>query len=182
MEEKFKLNKNKLNQLVAQYQSKLNSIPAKSKEHRQEIKKYYSNLILSTLGNVNLKRAISVDVLQDIAEQILDGNLIHQSYSNEETLQMLEGLSNFEIIGDWQHFYTVESQYLFGLPRDMQEKFAENFSIGNPDAKELLLYLWENHIETTGIDVIRTSSSGSTNNISIQCYAPDMRFMAETLR
>lgn len=120
MEEKFKLNKNKIIQLVAQYQSKLKSIPVKNKEHRQEIKKYYSNLILSTLGNDNLKRAISVDVLQDIAEQILDGNLIHQSYSNEETLQMLEGLSNFEIIGDWQHFYTVESQYLFRLPRDMQ--------------------------------------------------------------
>ena len=95
---------------------------------------------------------------------------------------MLEGLSNYDIVGNWQHFRTVESQYLFKLPKNMQELFAENFSIGNHDAKECLLKLWENHIETTGTDVIRESSPGSTNNITIQCYAPDMRFMIENIR
>lgn len=107
---------------------------------------------------------------------------MHASYSNEDSLRMIEGLSNYEIIGDWQHFLTVNSQYLFELPKDMQEAFAENFAIGNNDARECLLTLWENHIETTGTDVIREESPGSTNCITMQCHAPDVRFMLETLR
>ena len=95
---------------------------------------------------------------------------------------MIEGLSNYEIVGDWQYFRTVKSQYLFKLPENMQEVFAENFAIGNDDAKKCLLKLWKEHIKTTGTDVTREYSPGSTNNITIQCHANEMRFIFETLR
>lgn len=129
-----------------------------------------------------LREAIFPDALKEDALSVLEGKQICENYSDEESLKMLEGLSNNEIVGDWQRFRTIEPQYLFKLPKNMQALFAENFSIGNPDAKECLLKLWENKIQTRGTDVIRKYVPGSTNCITIECYAEDMRFMAETLR
>lgn len=179
MNEKFKINRNKLNEIVNKYREETQS---KYEAEKDAIQERYIELVINTLGTDVLREAISYDVLKTDAKNILDGKPISIFYSDEESLKMLEGLSNYDIVGNWQHFRTVESQYLFKLPKNMQELFAENFSIGNHDAKECLLKLWENHIETTGTDVIRESSPGSTNNITIQCYAPDMRFMIENIR
>lgn len=179
MKEKFKINRNKLNEIVNKYREETQS---KSKMEKDPIQERYIELVINILGTDVLREAISYDVLKNDALNILEGKPISIFYSDEESLKMLEGLSNYSIVGDWQHFRTVQSQYLFKLPKNMQELFAENFAIGSHNAKECLLKLWENHIETTGTDVIRESTPGSTNNITIQCHASDMRFMIETIR
>lgn len=179
MDKKFKINRDKLNEIINTYRKE---IQGKNEAGKNVVLERYVNFVIHALGTEGLREAISYDVLRRDAQNILDGKKICPYYSNEEALKMLEGLSNYEIVGDWQRFRTVEPQYLFKLPKNMQELFAENFSIGNPDAKECLLKLWENHIETTGTDVIRKSSPGSTNNITIQCYAPNICCMAETMR
>lgn len=179
MNERFKIDRNKINEIVNKYREEIQNKYGTEKDAIQE---RYIDLVINTLGTDVLREAISCDVLKTDAQNILEGKPISIYYSDEESLKMLEGLSNYNIVGDWQHFRTVESQYLFKLPKNMQQLFAENFAIGNHDAKECLLKLWENHIETTGTDVLRESTPGSTNNITIQCYAADMRFMFETIR
>ena len=179
MSEKFQINRDKLNDIVNKYNQETQG---KNDTEKESIQSKYIELVINELGTETLREAISYDVLEYTAKNMLEGNLMHTSYSNEESLRMIEGLSNYEIVGDWQHFLTVKSQYLFKLPENMQEVFAENFAIGNNDASECLLTLWENHIETTGTDVIREESPGSTNCITMQCHAPDVRFMLETLR
>lgn len=179
MKEKFKIDREKLNEVIEEYREEIQN---KRESEKARIRKHYSELVINILGTEALKEAINYDVLRLDAERILNGRQIQASYSNEDVLMMLEGLSNYEIVGDWQYFRTVESQYLFKLPENMQELFAENFAIGNQDAKECLLELWKNHIATTGTDVIRKSSPGSTNNITIQCDKSDIRYMIETMR
>lgn len=179
MSEKFQINRDKLNDIVNKYNQETQG---KNDAEKESIQSKYIELVINELGTETLREAISYDVLEYTAKNMLEGNLMHTSYSNEESLRMIEGLSNYEIVGDWQHFLTVEPQYLFELPKNMQKVFAENFAIGNNDASECLLTLWENHIETTGTDVIREESPGSTNCITMQCHAPDVRFMLETLR
>lgn len=179
MNEKFKIDRNKLNEIVNKYREEAQN---KSGTEKDVIKEHYIKLVINTLGTDVLREAIAYDALKLDAQEILDGKPISSFYSDEESLKMIEGLSNYEIVGDWQYFRTVESQYLFKLPKNMQELFAENFAIGNDEAKECLLKLWENHVETSGTDIVRKSSPGSTNNITIECYGPDMRFMFETIR
>ena len=179
MKEKFVINREKLKNLINKYEIE---IQGKNEEDKDKILKKYSQLVIDTLGTDALKEAIGVNILKYDAESILNRKQIHKCYSDKECLEMLEGLSNYEIVGDWQQFRTIKSEYLFKLPRSSQEVFAENFSIGNNDAKECLLKLWERKIKTTGTDVIRKSSPKSINNITIECRAQDMRFMMETLR
>ena len=175
MKEKFKINEKKISEVIEQYKKEKEDI---LEERKQE----YKEKVIDLLGNEALKLAIDKVILEHYTQRLLDGEKIHDCYSNEDFFKMVEGLSNYEIVGDWQQFLTVNTEYLFKLPRNMQEKFAENFSIGNSDAKECLLTLWENNIETTGTDVIRPEVPASTNNITIKCYSPDMKYMIETLR
>ena len=179
MSEKFKIDRNKLKDIFERYNQEIQGLDEDKKE---SIKNKYTKFVINELGTEVLKEAISEESLNYVAGGFLDRKLLHEYYTYEESLNMLEGISNYEIIGDWQHFLTINAQYLFKLPKNMQEKFAENFSIGNKDAKECLLKLWKYHIETTGTDIVRPESKGSTNNITISCFAPDMRFMLETLR
>lgn len=179
MKEKFKIDREKLEKIVNQYEI---DIKGKNKKESKQIKEHYIELVIDCLGTDTLKEAISYDALESDATSILERQSISEFYSDEECLKMIEGLSNYEIVGDWQHFRSVKSQYLFKLPENMQEVFAENFAIGNDDAKKCLLKLWKEHIETTGTDVKREYSPGSMNNITIQCHADEMRFILETLR
>lgn len=177
--EKFKIDREKLNNIVIRYRKEIQNA---NKIEKDVIKERYIELVINTLGTDTLREAISYNVLKVDAQKILEGELISDFYSDEESLKMIEGISNYEIVGDWQQFRTVKSEYLFKLPKNVQDVFAENFAIGNEDAKECLLKLWENNIQTTGTDVIRKSSPRSTNNITIKCYAPNMRFIFETIR
>jgi len=95
---------------------------------------------------------------------------------------MIEGISNNEIVGDWQHFLTLESSYIFQLPEDKQRLFARNFSIGNKDAENSLMELWKYKIETRGTDIIRPYSEDSINNITLRCNAKDIQCLTETIR
>ena len=54
--------------------------------------------------------------------------------------------------------------------------------IGNIDLKNCLLHLWENKIETTGVDTMRPESAGSTYNITIKCFATNVKCMTEIIR
>ena len=175
MKEKFKIDEKKISEIIEQYKKEKEDI---SEERKQE----YEKKVIDLLGNEALKLAIDKVILEHYTQRLLDGEKIHYYYANEDFFKMIEGLSNYEIVGDWQHFLTVNTEYLFKLPRNMQEKFAENFSIGNQNAKECLLNLWRNNIETTGTDIMRPEIPASTNNITIKCYSPDMRYMIETLR
>ena len=179
MKEKFKIDREKLEKIVNQYEI---DIKGKNKKEKEKIKEQYTELVIDCLGTNALREAIQEEPLKKDARSILERKEISEFYSDEECLQMIEGLSNYEIVGDWQYFRTVKSQYLFKLPENMQEVFAENFAIGNDDAKKCLLKLWKEHIKTTGPDVTREYSPGSTNNITIECHADEMRFVFETLR
>ena len=179
MREKFKIDRNKLNDIVNKYRQE---IQEKSDSEKESIQSKYIELIINELGTETLKEAIDNEILNFMAKNILEGNSIHAYYSNEESLRMIEGLSNYEIVGDWQRFLTVKSQYLFKLPKNMQEVFAGNFAIGNNDAKECLLKLWENNIETTGIDIMRAERPGSINSIVLCCDVQDAYFILGTLR
>ena len=179
MEEKFKINREKIEELVNQYEI---DIKGKNEEEKPKIKENYVKLVIDCLGTNTLKEAIQHDPIRRDAISILERRKISEYYSNEECLQMIEGLSNYEIVGDWQYFRTVEPEYLFELSKDMQEVFAKNFAIGNNDAKECLLKLWKENIKTMGTDIKRKYAPGSTNSITIQCDVNEMRFMIETLR
>lgn len=179
MKEKFKIDREKLEKIVNQYEV---DIKGKNEEEKEKIEEHYVQMVIECLGTKVLQEAIDEYALKNDARRILERECISKFYSDEECLQMLEGLSNYEIIGDWQHFRTVKSQYLFKLPENMQEMFAKNFAIGNDDARRCLLKLWKEHIETTGIDVKREYSPGSMNSVTIQCHADEMIFMFETLR
>ncbi len=179
MEEKFKINRKKIEELVNQYEI---DIKGKNEEKKAKIKENYVKLVIDCLGTNALKEAIQHEPIRRDAISILERRKISEYYSNEECLQMIEGLSNYEIVGDWQYFRTVEPEYLFKLSKDMQEIFAKNFAIGNNDAKECLLKLWKENIKTMGTDIKRKYAPGSTNSITIQCDVNEMRFMLETLR
>ena len=140
MSEKFQINRDKLKDIVNKYNQETQG---KNDAEKESIQSKYIELVINELGTETLREAISYDVLEYTAKNMLEGNLMHTSYSNEESLRMIEGLSNYEIVGDWQHFLTVEPQYLFELPKNMQKVFAENFAIGNDDAKKCLLKLWK---------------------------------------
>ena len=180
MSEKFVIDRKRLNQLVEEYG--IEKRQARSKNDEKKIKEKYVELVINTLGTSALREAIDEEPLKDAVYRILTNKKIHESYSNEESLNMIEGLSNYEIVGDWQCFWTVKSEYLFKLPKSMQEIFAENFAIGNEAAKVCLLKLWEKHIMTRAIDVARKSEPDSNNYIVIQCNKEDMSVMFETLR
>ena len=180
MSEKFVIDRKRLNQLVEEYG--IEKRQARSENDAEKIEQKYIELVIDTLGTNALREAIDDWALEVEARDILNNKKLNGFYSYEERLNMLEGLSNYEIVGDWQCFLTVKSEYLFKLPKSMQELFAENFAIGNEDAKECLLKLWENHISTTGIDVVRKSVPRSTNYIAIRCNEEDMEVMFETLR
>ena len=131
----------------------------------KHIKEYYIDQIVSLLGNNALKEAIDEYSLRDVAERLLN-NEPHIECTLEEELDMIEGLSNYKIVGDWQHYLTVKSEYLFNLPIDELERFAQNFSIGNDDLKNCLLELWANRISTVGVDLERKEYKGSINYIA----------------
>ena len=125
----------------------------------------YINQVAELLGNNAFRDAFNDVDIKNIAKRFLN-NENHDSYSFEEELDMLEGVSNYKIIGDWQYYLTINTDYIFKLPVESQEKFAENFSIGNDKLKNCLLTLWENKIDTTGVDIKRDSCQGSTNYIA----------------
>ena len=132
-ENKFKIDRNKIDEIVQEYNDNLNK--NESSHEDDAILSQYIDRIIHVLGNDNLIKAIDIDVLEYYVKGILHGEKIHYFYENDETYAMLEGLSNKEIVGDWQHFLTVNSEYIFELPQEQQEKFAQNFSIGNASAK-----------------------------------------------
>ena len=136
-ENKFKIDRNKIDEIVQEYNDNLNK--NESSHEDDAILSQYIDRIIHVLGNDNLIKAIDIDVLEYYVKGILHGEKIHYFYENDETYAMLEGLSNKEIVGDWQHFLTVNSEYIFELPQEQQEKFAQNFSIGNASAKECLV-------------------------------------------
>lgn len=179
MSEEFKINKFRLNEIINQYNQEQKAENTKEKEN---IPKKYFELVLNELGTDVLKEAISFDAQNCIVKNILERKRINEFYTNEESLRMLEGISNYNIVGDWQCFFTVTSQYIFKLPAEKQRMFAENFAIGNNDAKECLLKLWQNHIETTGTDIARKGRPGSTNAVTMKCNISDLHVMMETLR
>ena len=163
--EKFIIDRNKLNEIVQEFQQKL--VEVKGTTEEETLIRKYTNKIMHVLGNEDLQRAIDINVLFHYINNMLEGQKIHDWYNDEETLKMLEGLSNKQVVGDWQHFLTIKSDFIFELSQEQQEKIAENFAIGNGSAKECLIELWKNHIETNGTDVIRPEVQGSTNCITI---------------
>ena len=175
MEKKFKINKEKINRIISEYNNLCGNAT-------QEERIKYQNQLLSAIGTDVLTKAIDEDILRRYIDLMLNQKQAHDFYSNEEFLMMIEGISNFEIVGDWQHFLTINPEYIFDLPHESQEKFAENFSIGNIDLKNCLLDLWKNKIETTGVDTMRPEAAGSTYNITIKCFATNVECMTEIIR
>ena len=178
-ERKFIIDRNKLNEIVQEFQHKLVEVKGKSEEEKLISK--YTNKVVDILGNENLHRAIDINVLFHYINNILNKQKIHDCYNDEETLKMLEGLSNKQIVGDWQYFLTIKSDFIFELPQEQQEKIAENFAIGNNSAKQCLVELWKNHIKTNGTDVIRPYVQGSTNCITISSSIEKMSNYVEVL-
>ncbi len=178
-EEKFIIDRNKLNEIVQEFQQKLVEVKGKTKEEALISK--YTSKIMYELGNENLQRAIDTNVLFHYINNILNKQKIHDWYSDEETLKMLEELSNKQVVGDWQRFLTIKSDFIFELPLEQQEKIAENFAIGNNSAKQCLIELWKNHIKTNGTDVIRPEVQGSTNCITISAAVEKIPSYVETL-
>ena len=178
-ERKFIIDRNKLNEIVQEFQHKLVEVKGKSEEEKLISK--YTNKVVDILGNENLHRAIDINVLFHYINNILNKQKIHDCYNDEETLKMLEGLSNKQIVGDWQYFLTIKSDFIFELPQEQQEKIAENFAIGNNSAKQCLVELWKNHIKTNGTDVIRPDVQGSTNCITISSSIEKMSNYVEVL-
>lgn len=178
-ERKFIIDRNKLNEIVQEFQHKLVEVKGKSEEEKLISK--YTNKVVDILGNENLHRAIDINVLFHYINNILNKQKIHDCYNDEETLEMLEGLSNKQIVGDWQYFLTIKSDFIFELPQEQQEKIAENFAIGNNSAKQCLVELWKNHIKTNGTDVIRPDVQGSTNCITISSSIEKMSNYVEVL-
>ena len=126
-------------------------------------------------------RAVNFENLYIYIQNILNGNKIHNYYNDSETLYILEGLSNKQVVGDWQHFLTIKYDFIFELPQEQQEKIAENFSIGNNSAKQCLIELWKNHIKTSGTDIIRPTSLGATNCITISTSIEEIPIYSEIL-
>ncbi len=178
-EEKFTIDRNKLNEIVQEFQQKL--VEVKGTPEEEKLISKYTNKIVDILGNENLHRAIDINVLFHYINNILNKQKIHDCYNDEETLKMLEGLSNKQIVGDWQYFLTIKSDFIFKLPQEQQEKIAENFAIGNNSAKQCLVELWKNHIKTNGTDVIRPDAQGSTNCITISSSIEKMSNYVEVL-
>ena len=178
-EEKFTIDRNKLNEIVQEFQQKL--VEVKGTPEEEKLISKYTNKIVDILGNENLHRAIDINVLFHYINNILNKQKIHDCYNDEETLKMLEGLSNKQIVGDWQYFLTIKSDFIFELPQEQQEKIAENFAIGNNSAKQCLVELWKNHIKTNGTDVIRPDVQGSTNCITISSSIEKMSNYVEVL-
>ena len=178
-EEKFTIDRNKLNEVVQEFQQKL--VEVKGTPEEETLISKYTNKIMSVLGNENLQRAIDTSVLFHYINKILNKQKIHDWYNDEETLKMLEGLSNKQVVGDWQCFLTIKSDFIFDLPKEQQEKIAENFAIGNNSAKQCLIELWKNHIETNGTDVIRPEVQGSTNCITISASIEKIPSYVEVL-
>lgn len=176
MKEEFKIDQEELSSIINQYNENKDNIS-------EEEFKDYTERIIKLLGTDVLGSAINKESLEHCVSEMLNNGKFHRCYSNEDSLKMIEGISNYEIIGDWQYFLTVNSKYLFKLPEEMQEKFADNFSIGNQDAKKCLLNLWKNNIQTTGTDVIRANTPQSLNTITIACdLGEDVLSMTETIR
>ena len=178
-EEKFTIDRNKLNEIDQEFQQKL--VEVKGTPEEEKLISKYTNKIVDILGNENLHRAIDINVLFHYINNILNKQKIHDCYNDEETLKMLEGLSNKQIVGDWQYFLTIKSDFIFELPQEQQEKIAENFAIGNNSAKQCLVELWKNHIKTNGTDVIRPDVQGSTNCITISSSIEKMSNYVEVL-
>lgn len=178
-ENKFRIDRNKINQIVQEYNE--NPDKGNCSLKRRFVINQYIDKIIQELGNENLLKAIGRETLEHYVEGILKGEKIHHFYEDDETYAMLEGLSNKEIVGDWQHFLTVNSEYIFELPQEQQVEFAKNFSIGNVSAQNCLVELWKNHIETTGVDIKRPEVPGSTNNITITLPEEKIPFYVERL-
>lgn len=98
MSEKFQINRDKLKDIVNKYNQETKG---KNDAEKESIQSKYIELVINELGTETLREAISYDVLEYTAKNMLEGNLMHTSYSNEESLRMIEGLSNYEIVGDW---------------------------------------------------------------------------------
>ena len=177
--EKFKIDRDKLEKIVQEYQQKL--IKFKNMPEEELLTNEYINKIIHIWGNENLLKAIDLDVLKYYASNMLNKEKIHYYYEDLQTLDMIEGLSNKEVVGDWQHFWTIKSEFIFELPQEQQEKIAENFAVGNSSAQKCLVELWKKHIKTTGTDVIRAESPGSTNNITISTSKEKMPILIESL-
>lgn len=177
--EKFKMNRDKLEKIVQEYQQKLEKF--KDTPEEEMLTNEYIDKIIHIWGNDNLLKAIDLEALKHYASNMLNKEKIHYNYEDIQTLDMIEGLSNKEVVGDWQHFWTIKSEFIFELPQEQQEKIAENFAVGNNSAKECLVELWKKHIKTTGTDVIRSESPGSTNNITISTSQEKMPILIESL-
>ncbi len=155
----FRINRELLWEIVSKYRNNhYGQIP--------HIKEYYINQIISLLGNDALKEALDEQPLRAVAEGLLNDKP-HIEYILEEELNMIEGLSNYKCVGDWQHYLNVKSEYLFKLPNDELEKFAQSFSIGNDDLKNCLLQFWKNRISTVSVDLARKEYNGSMNYIAL---------------
>ena len=179
-EEKFTIDRNKLNEIVQEFQQKL--VEVKGTPEEEKLISKYTNKIWQVLGNENFQRAVgSVEDLEYFIHNILNRNKIHKDYSDSDTLKMLEGLSNKQVVGDWQCFLTIKSDFIFELPQEQQEKIAENFAIGNSSAKECLIELWKNHIKTSGTDVIRPEVQWSINCITISATIEKLPSYVEIL-
>ncbi len=113
-EEKFIIDRNKLNGIVQEFQQKLVEVKGTQKEEALISK--YTSKIMYVLGNENLQKAIDTNVLFHYINNILNKQKIHDWYNDEETLKMLEGLSNKQVVGDWQRFLTIKSDFIFELP------------------------------------------------------------------
>lgn len=122
MDKKFKIDRKELSNIIEQYEKEKGNIT-------QEKYDEYKKKVMNSLGTDVLDEAIDESVLEHYTKRILNKELIHDCYSNEDFFKMIEGISNYEIVGDWQHFLTVNSEYLFKLPVNMQEKFAEKNGI-----------------------------------------------------
>ena len=178
-EEKFKIDKNKLNEIVEIFQQRQSENRSPMEEER--LTNHYRYQIVKVLGNEKLVKAIGIDALNFLADRILRKEKMHFFYEDADTLNMIEGLSNNEIIGDWQHFLSVKSDFLFSLPEKQQEEVARNFAIGNISAQKCLMELWKNKIKTSGTDVMRAEVSNSTNNITIVVPIERLSYCVETL-
>lgn len=98
MKEKFKIDREKLEKIVNQYEV---DIKGKNKKEKEKIKEQYTELVIDCLGTNALREAIQEEPLKKDARSILERKEISEFYSDEECLQMIEGLSNYEIVGDW---------------------------------------------------------------------------------
>ena len=81
------------------------------------------------LGGEELKEVFDEDTISSLEEVLIETDKIHNSLSEQENFDTLEGLLNKKILGNLGEFYNIKPEFILTLPKEEQAKLAHTFAV-----------------------------------------------------